>query len=68
MQINDFPTHGLVRLSSILSPSGPIPVAKSTWWAGVKSGRFPKPEKLGPGITVWRASDIWDLINNGPAR
>ena len=24
-------------------------VSKSTWWAGVKDGRFPKPVKLGVG-------------------
>ncbi len=35
-----------------------VPVSKSTWWAGVKVGRFPAPIKLSPGITVWRASDI----------
>jgi len=33
------------------------PVSKSTWWAGVKSGRFPKPVKLGPRITAWRAEE-----------
>ena len=37
---------GFVRLASILAPRGPIPVSKSTWSAGVKSGRFPKPLKL----------------------
>ena len=31
---------GFVRLSGILAPRGPIPVSKSTWWAGVKSGRI----------------------------
>jgi len=50
-----FPTTGFVRLKMILSPNGPIPVSKSTWWQGVKDGRFPKPEKLGPRVTVWRA-------------
>lgn len=39
-----------------------IPVGKSTWWAGVKSGRFPKPVKLGPRITAWRAADIYALL------
>jgi len=39
-----------------------IPVSKSTWWAGVKSGRFPQPVKLGPRITVWRVEDIRTLI------
>jgi predicted DNA-binding transcriptional regulator AlpA len=37
-------------------------VSKSTWWAGVKSGRFPKPVKLGPRITAWRSGDIRALI------
>jgi len=35
-----------------------IPVSPSTWWAGVKSGLFPSPIKLGPRITVWKKSDI----------
>ena len=57
------PETGFVRLRSILSPHGPIPVSKSTWWAGVKSGRFPKPVKLlGPRITAWRVEDIRALI------
>jgi len=60
-----FPREGFVRLKSILAPSGPIPVSKSTWWEGVKTGRFPQPTKLGPGTTVWRADDIWKLIEDG---
>ncbi|HEX2552503.1 MAG TPA: AlpA family phage regulatory protein [Microvirga sp.] len=48
-----------------MAPHGPIPVCKSTWWAGVKSGRFPKPIKLGPRITVWRAEDIWRILDGG---
>ena len=39
-----------------------IPVGRSSWWAGVKSGRFPKPVKLGPRTTVWRQRDIISLI------
>ena len=56
------PETGFVRLSGILAPAGPIPVSKSTWWAGVKSGRYPKPVKLGPRITAWRVEDIRELI------
>jgi prophage regulatory protein len=56
---------GFVRLSSILAPHGPIPVSKSTWWAGIKAGRFPKPVKLGPRITAWRVEDIRTLIEKG---
>jgi prophage regulatory protein len=55
----------LLRLSAILAPQGPIPVSKSTWWAGVRDGRFPKPIKLGPRITAWRAEDIARLLDQG---
>ena len=60
-----FPETGLLRLSSILAPRGPIPVSKSTWWAGVKTGVYPAPIKLGPRITAWRIEDIRALIERG---
>jgi prophage regulatory protein len=53
------PTTGFVRLASILGPKGPIPVSKSTWWAGVKSGRYPKSVKLGPAILPMAISRAW---------
>jgi predicted DNA-binding transcriptional regulator AlpA len=56
------PSSGFVRLPGILAPNGPIPVSKSTWWAGIKDGRYPKPVKLGPRITAWRVEDIRALI------
>lgn len=56
------PSEGFVRLTLIIAPLGPIPVSRSTWWQGVKDGRFPKPLKLGPKTTVWRVQDIRDLI------
>ena len=59
-----FPQTGFVRLSHILAPCGPIPVSKSTWWQGIKDGRFPKPRKLGPRTTVWRAEDIRRLYED----
>ncbi len=45
-------------LQSILAPTGPISIARSTWCARVKSGRFPRPVKLGPRTTAWQAEDI----------
>jgi hypothetical protein len=70
MSSASIPENGFVRLSQIIGnpkadppPIPPIiPVGKSTWWEGVKSGRFPKPVKLGPRITAWRAEDIRALI------
>jgi prophage regulatory protein len=55
----------LCRLSSIIGPNGLIPVSRSTWWAGVKSGRFPAPVKLGPKITAWHYRDIEILLSGG---
>ena len=59
------PQTGFLRQRQILGdprakPPIPaiIPVGKSTWWAGVKSGRFPQPVKLGPRTTAWRVEDI----------
>ncbi len=62
MDYPDFPKTGFARLSQILAPKGPIPVSKSTWWQGVKDGRFPKPQKLGPRTTVWLVKDIRALF------
>jgi prophage regulatory protein len=62
MTRSNFPNTGFVRLRAIVSPEGPIPVSRSTWWKGVKEGRFPKPQKLGPRTTVWRAEDIRALF------
>lgn len=50
---------GFMRLPEILKM---IPVGKSTWWAGVKSGRYPEPIKLSPRVTSWRRKDIMRLL------
>jgi prophage regulatory protein len=57
--------HGYVRLADILAPAGPLPISKSTWWAGVKEGRYPAAVKLGPRITAWRVEDIRALMARG---
>jgi len=59
MNNSTLPETGFVRLSTILNI---IPVSKSTWWAGVKDGRFPKSVKIGPKITAWRVEDIRELM------
>jgi prophage regulatory protein len=40
-----------------------VPVARSTWLAGVKDGRFPKPIKI-TGRTFWDKKDIIEYIEN----
>jgi predicted DNA-binding transcriptional regulator AlpA len=51
--------NALLRLKQVLKL---VPVCPSTWWSGVKDGRFPRPIKLGPRITCWRAHEIFELI------
>lgn len=59
---NTLPQTGFVRLPQILQI---LPIGRSTWWAGVKSGRYPQPVRgLGKRITAWRAEDIHALIAN----
>lgn len=59
-QTFQFPETGFVRLRQILTV---IPISKSHWWSGVKTGRFPAPQKLGPRTTVWRAEEIRALFS-----
>jgi prophage regulatory protein len=59
-----WPKDGFVRLSSILAPKGPLPISRSSWWAGVTSGRYPKPVKLSPRITAWRVNELRALMDS----
>jgi predicted DNA-binding transcriptional regulator AlpA len=38
-----------------------LPISRSYWYAGVASGRFPQPVRIGRR-TMWRSSDIEALI------
>ena len=58
-KIPALPEIGYVRLPGVLAV---FPVGKSTWWEGVRTGRFPKPVKLGPRTTAWRVEDIRALV------
>ncbi|TAN53423.1 MAG: AlpA family phage regulatory protein [Methylococcaceae bacterium] len=67
--MHQLPQTGYLRLPQIVGnpkadPPIPavVPISKSAWWEGVKTGRFPKPVKLGPRTTAWRVEDIQRLI------
>lgn len=69
MKHSQLPSNGFLRLSQILGdkkanpPIPPIiPVSKSTWWAGIKNGRYPESVKLSERCTAWRVEDIRALI------
>ena len=68
------PETGYLRLPQIIGnpkadPPIPaiIPVSKSSWWAGVKSGRYPRAVRLGPRTTAWSVESIRALIASASA-
>jgi len=55
------PSVGFVRLATVLAI---YPVSRSSWWAGIRTGKFPAPVKLGPRTTAWRVEDIRQLVSS----
>lgn len=53
--------HGFLRLGQVLSL---IPVGKTTWWNGIKEGRYPQSVRLSNRTTAWRVEDILGLIQS----
>jgi prophage regulatory protein len=54
-------TNGFLRLRQIIAPHGLIPVSRSTFYAGIKAGKFPPPHKVGR-LSLWAVEDIDALI------
>ena len=67
---HQLPSTGFLRIKQIIgdpkaNPPIPalIPIKKTAWWDGVRTGRFPQPTRaLGPRTTAWRVEDIRLLI------
>jgi prophage regulatory protein len=67
--LSTVPEVGFLRLKQIIGDKKSnipaiIPVSRSTWWQGVKTGRYPRPVKLGPRITVWRVEVIRTFLGS----
>ena len=65
--LNTLPETGFLRIWHIVgnkktNTPALIPVSRTTFLNGVKSGKYPKPVKLGQRTTAWRVEDIRDLI------
>ena len=63
------PDTGFLRLKQIIGdpeadPPIPalIPVSSSTWWAGVKNGKYPPSVCLSAKVTGWSVENIKALI------
>lgn len=53
------PESELWRLPAVLAH---VPISRSSWFAGVRSGRYPKPVRLSERRVAWRASDIRSFV------
>jgi len=66
---HQLPEAGFLRLWQIIGnpkavpPTPPlIPVGRTSFLNGVKSGKYPQPVKLGERTTAWKVEDIRALI------
>ena len=66
---HQLPEAGFLRIWQIIGnpkaePPVPalIPIGRTSFLNGVKSGKYPKPVKLGERTTAWRVEDIRALI------
>ncbi|PKM30199.1 MAG: hypothetical protein CVV07_07205 [Gammaproteobacteria bacterium HGW-Gammaproteobacteria-11] len=57
--------------SSMLSPDevlALVRISRSTWYAGIKSGRYPPATHIGPASPRWRLGVIRDVMNGTYSR
>jgi predicted DNA-binding transcriptional regulator AlpA len=57
--IHTLPATGFLRLSQVLKF---VPIGKTKWYLGSRSGEYPRPVSLGPRTSAYRAEDIAALI------
>ncbi len=49
----------LYRLPQVLKR---IPVSRSSWFAGIHTGRYPRGYKIGLRTTVWKSDEIDQIV------
>jgi prophage regulatory protein len=55
------PEIGFLKLAQVL---GLIPLGRTSWLNGVKSGKYPKPVKIGARSVAWKVEDIRALVES----
>jgi len=53
------PSTGFVRLPVVLSV---FPVSRSSWYRGIKKGKYPAPVKIGEHSSAWAVQDLFALF------
>ncbi|HIF59993.1 MAG TPA: AlpA family phage regulatory protein [Rhodospirillales bacterium] len=61
VDLSNLPEDAVIRLPDVLRL---YPVSKSTWWEGVRVGKYPKPISLGLRARGWRLGAVLDLTRN----
>jgi prophage regulatory protein len=66
---SQLPETGFLRIWQIVgnkktNTPALIPISRSSFLNGVKSGLYPKPVKLGERTTAWHVEDIRHLIES----
>ena len=55
--------YKLKEIVSTADNPGILPIGKTRWYAGMKTGEYPKPIKFSERVQVWRAEDIKKLVD-----
>jgi predicted DNA-binding transcriptional regulator AlpA len=64
------PQTGFLRIHHIIGDAkkgiiGIFPVSRSSWYEGIKAGKYPPPVNLGGGRSVaWKVEDIRALLDS----
>lgn len=61
-KLEAFPVDGNVRAKEAAKH---LRIGLSTWWLWVKQGKLPQPVRLGSRTSVWKASVVRDIAENG---
>ncbi len=66
---HQLPETGFLRIAQIVgnrktNTPALIPIGRTSFLNGVKSGKFPRPIKLGERTTAWKVEDIRALIES----
>ena len=59
--VDQSPLQKLLRLPDVLAI---VPVARSSWYQGVRDGVYPKPVRISARSVAWLSSDIRRLIQD----
>lgn len=57
---DSLPNGAFIRLPVVLALLG---ISRSSFYAGIQSGKYPPPVKVGTRASAWRKSEILDLQN-----